>query len=176
MKENKGLNASLPGDLNFGVPGKDGATFTPSLDDEGNLSWSNDRGLPNPEPKNIRGPQGPAGEVSDEKIAEAVKKYLDANPIEGGDGNALYYSEETNVSGIAVVTIQKGAVSDEWTGLSGTPHVGDLVISATGQLFEVSEVDADTMYMGYIMDLKTTDDHINSLINTALGVIENGTY
>ena len=38
MKENKGLSASLPWGLNFGVPGKDGATFTPSLDDEGNLS------------------------------------------------------------------------------------------------------------------------------------------
>ena len=94
-------------------------------------------------------------DISDDKIAEVVKEYLDENPVEGGDGNALYYSEETNASGIAVVTIQKGAVSDEWTGLSGTPHVGDLVISATGQLFKVSEVDADTMYMGYIMDLKT---------------------
>lgn len=78
MKENKGLSASLPWGLNFGVPGKDGATFTPSLDDEGNLSWSNDKGLPNPETKNIRGPQGPAGEVSDDKIAEAVKEYLDS--------------------------------------------------------------------------------------------------
>ena len=67
--------------------GKDGATFTPSLDDEGNLSWSNDKGLQNPEPKNIRGPQGPegpAGEVSDDKIAEAVKEYLDENPTGGG--------------------------------------------------------------------------------------------
>ena len=83
MKENKGLSASLPGGLNFGVPGKDGATFTPSLDDDGNLSWSNDKDLPNPEPKNIRGPQGPAGEVSDDKIAEAVKEYLDENPDAG---------------------------------------------------------------------------------------------
>ena len=88
MKENKGLSASLPWGLNFGVPGKDGATFTPSLDDEGNLSWSNDKGLQNPETKNIRGPEGPAGEVSDDKIAEAVKEYLDSG------GNADYVSVE----------------------------------------------------------------------------------
>lgn len=93
--------------------------------------------------------------VTDDKIAAAVAAYIAENPIEGGDGNALYYSDETNVSGIAVVTIQKGEVEDKWPGLSGTPHVGDLVISATGQLFKVSAVNEDSMYMGYIMDLKT---------------------
>ena len=38
----------------------DGATFTPSVT-EGVLSWSNDKGLPNPEPVDITGPQGPQG-------------------------------------------------------------------------------------------------------------------
>lgn len=33
----------------------DGATFTPSVDDEGNLSWTNDRGRPNPGTVNIHG-------------------------------------------------------------------------------------------------------------------------
>ena len=41
----------------------DGAIFTPSIDNEGNVSWSNDRGLPNPETVNVRGPQGRAGSV-----------------------------------------------------------------------------------------------------------------
>ena len=35
-----------------------GATFTPSVDSEGNLSFTNDKGLDNPETVNIRGPQG----------------------------------------------------------------------------------------------------------------------
>ncbi|MCI8914925.1 MAG: hypothetical protein HFF38_12590, partial [Lawsonibacter sp.] len=39
----------------------DGATFTPSVDSKGNLSWNNNKGLVNPEDKNIRGPQGPVG-------------------------------------------------------------------------------------------------------------------
>ena len=42
--------------------GEDGATFTPSVDPEGNLSWTNDKGLPNPPTANIKGPQGPKGE------------------------------------------------------------------------------------------------------------------
>lgn len=33
----------------------DGATFTPSVDDAGNLSWTNDRGRVNPATKNIKG-------------------------------------------------------------------------------------------------------------------------
>lgn len=35
-----------------------GATFTPSVDDLGNLSWTNDQGLVNPETKNIKGEPG----------------------------------------------------------------------------------------------------------------------
>ena len=35
-----------------------GATFIPSVDAEGNLSWSNDGDLPNPEPVNIKGKDG----------------------------------------------------------------------------------------------------------------------
>ena len=44
-----------------GQPGNDGTTFTPSVDDEGNLSWSNADGKQNPPTKNIRGPAGKDG-------------------------------------------------------------------------------------------------------------------
>lgn len=44
-----------------GETGTDGATFYPDVSDDGMLSWSNDRGLPNPDPVNIMGPEGPAG-------------------------------------------------------------------------------------------------------------------
>ena len=37
------------------------ATFTPSVSADGTLSWTNNKGLTNPEPVNIKGPQGPAG-------------------------------------------------------------------------------------------------------------------
>ena len=38
-----------------------GATFIPSVDDLGNISWNNDKGLVNPTTKNIRGPKGEDG-------------------------------------------------------------------------------------------------------------------
>ena len=36
----------------------DGTTFTPNVDGEGNLSWTNNGGLPNPEPVNLKGQDG----------------------------------------------------------------------------------------------------------------------
>lgn len=48
-----------------GAPGKDGTTFTPSVDDEGNLSWTNGGGLANPATVNIKGPQGEPGQKGD---------------------------------------------------------------------------------------------------------------
>ena len=41
--------------------GIDGVTFTPSVSEQGVISWTNDGNLPNPEPVNIRGPQGIQG-------------------------------------------------------------------------------------------------------------------
>lgn len=38
-----------------------GATFKPSVDSKGNLSWTNDKGLENPATQNIRGPKGEKG-------------------------------------------------------------------------------------------------------------------
>ena len=44
-----------------GEIGPRGYTFTPAVDDAGNLSWTNDGGLPNPEEINIQGPIGATG-------------------------------------------------------------------------------------------------------------------
>ena len=41
--------------------GEDGVTFTPHISSSGILTWTNDKGLPNPDPISIIGPQGPAG-------------------------------------------------------------------------------------------------------------------
>ena len=44
-----------------GDTGAAGTTFTPHLDGNGNLSWTNDGGLDNPETQNIRGAKGDKG-------------------------------------------------------------------------------------------------------------------
>ena len=81
--------ASLKGDTGEqGLTGADGATFTPSVDAEGNLSWTNDKGLVNPPTVNIKGEKGDSGvnNIDDNNIRaittyssnkiETIKEYL----------------------------------------------------------------------------------------------------
>ena len=39
----------------------DGATFIPNVDSDGDISWTNNKGMVNPETRNIRGPKGDTG-------------------------------------------------------------------------------------------------------------------
>jgi hypothetical protein len=70
-----------------GEPGEDGATFIPSIDHLGNLSWTNDKGLENPETVNIKGDPGVTPERgvhywTSQDIAE-IKSYVDSVILEG---------------------------------------------------------------------------------------------
>ena len=56
-----GIPRGADGSGGGGGSGGDGATFMPSVSDEGVISWTNDKDLPNPDPVNIKGKTGPAG-------------------------------------------------------------------------------------------------------------------
>lgn len=49
-----------------GDDGDSGATFTPSISNEGLLSWTNNGGLENPSPVNIMGKKGEKGDKGDD--------------------------------------------------------------------------------------------------------------
>ena len=53
-----GEDGSGGGSGGTGAGGEDGATFTPSVSSDGVLSWTNDKGLINPDPVNIKGEPG----------------------------------------------------------------------------------------------------------------------
>ena len=60
-----------------GPKGDKGTTFTPSVDSDGNLSWSNTDGLANPETVNVKGPKGDKGESgSDATVPIATVEIL----------------------------------------------------------------------------------------------------
>lgn len=56
-------NGSIQGPK--GDTGASGATFSPQIDGSGNLSWVNDKGLPNPQTVNLRGDKGDKGDKGD---------------------------------------------------------------------------------------------------------------
>ena len=73
--------------LAFGIPkgedgtdGEDGVTFTPSVSEQGIISWTNDGGRTNPESVNIKGPKGDTGDPAPSaEVVPAVEDWLDEN-------------------------------------------------------------------------------------------------
>lgn len=82
-----GLNGQDGKDGEPGIPGKDGidgkdgesgATFIPTVSEEGIISWENNKGLPNPPSVNIKGPpgeNGTGGSSGSGETSEALDKY-----------------------------------------------------------------------------------------------------
>ena len=86
-----------------GKDGSDGATFTPYINADGVLSWTNNGGLTNPAPVSVRGPQGQPGiagqngiDGSDGKTPSVSFRY------DSTTGN-LYYEVVDAVNGDEVV-------------------------------------------------------------------------
>jgi hypothetical protein len=109
--------------------GQNGATFIPSVSDEGIISWTNDRDLTNPPPVNIKGRDGKDGYT----------------PVAGTD----YYTEAereaivSDVLNILVGTMKAAKIgtitllADSWT---GSDKVYSQVVSVEG-VTEYSQVD-----------------------------------
>ena len=88
-----------------GSAGENGATFIPSLDAEGNLSWTNDKGLDNPETVNIMGPAGPAGK--DGEPGPQGPQGPKGDPGEGGASSASDVAFDDTVAGIGATNVQE---------------------------------------------------------------------
>lgn len=85
-----------------GPAGANGATFTPSVDASGNLSWTNDKNLANPNTVNIKGPigqtgpQGPAGANGEAGNLGSVPTITESefnNPTSSSPRFAMYNGE-----------------------------------------------------------------------------------
>ena len=111
----------------------DGATFTPAVDDDGNLSWTNDKGKDNPATKNIKGysPKIVVREVDGGKefvvtdysgsqtvkISDGYSPKIIVRDVDGGKELII-----TDYSGSQTVTVMDGT-----DGTSGTDGVSPTV-------------------------------------------------
>lgn len=122
------INEALESGGGGGGSGEDGATFTPSVSEDGTLSWTNDKGLPNPDPVNIKGPQGDPGE----------------DGTDGANGQGV------PTGGTAGQILSKNSATDYDTSWIDMPESGPFeVIDATGE----TEIDLDdyTDFGNYII-------------------------
>ena len=139
-----------------GVPGEKGergATFIPSLDSNGNLSWLNDGGLDNPAPRNIRGPAGkdgaagPAGPGAYEKAREAGYTGTE-NSFYAALTMVPYHNARHLPDGADPIVLQNGNLAD------GAVTREKLAASAKPLCFENLTLDSelwteDSSYPGY---------------------------
>lgn len=90
--------------------GADGATFIPSVDANGNLSWTNDKGYTNPETKNIKGAKGDKGDTGATGAtgAKLVSQVLQGQDQYGGNIYLQTFSDGTT----ATFTAPKGEKGD----------------------------------------------------------------
>lgn len=128
-----------------GAAGKDGVTFTPSMSDDGDLSWSNDGGKANPQTVNLKGPKGETGPTgADGKT-----------PTKGTD-----YFTPTDVNEIAAEAAKKVDISNKLDkpANDATATAGQLLTkTADGQEWKDREEDI------FVVNMTTNDgESINS--------------
>ena len=79
-----------------GKDGKDGATFYPSVSEYGILSWTNDQGLDNPNPVNIKGKDGVSPDT--DLFSNALNGSKKGNAIAINDISPIEHNFNVNVS------------------------------------------------------------------------------
>ena len=191
----------------------DGTTFTPTVSEDGVLSWTNDGGKANPEPVNIKGSRGEDGYTpvrgtdywTPDDIA-TIQSYIDAAP---GGSVVIEGTASDDMSEVTITTPDAWTlVSEAWNSEKRPLVVLRLSDELYAYLTCVSSLDWTSQSTGVALfslpaqklldstppysiwldesggasilpvDIPSavTDAHINSLIDTKLGVIENGSY
>ena len=91
---------------------ENGATFTPAVSVDGVISWTNDKGLENPDPVNIKGEKGDKGDKGEQGIQGAQ-----GIPGEKGDKGDKGDKGEQGTQGVQGIQGEKGDKGD--TGATG---------------------------------------------------------
>lgn len=121
-------NGTTTATVSDGQDGAPGVTYTPSVSADGEISWTNDGGLPNPQPRNITGPQGEKLTYTD--LTPADKADLIQGPIAGAQTAAV---AAVNSAG----TTQISAVNQ-----AGTAQVGNVNTAGAAQVQSVNTAGA----------------------------------
>lgn len=105
--------SSIPGE-----DGEDGATFTPSVSNEGVLSWTNNKGLTNPTPVNIKGADGSNGSNGADGTTVVVGTTTTGN---AGTSASVTSSMDSETNTLTLnFTIPKGDAGESGTSASIT--------------------------------------------------------
>lgn len=130
------INANF-GEISVIHGGQDGATFIPSVSDDGIISWTNDRDLPNPKPVNIKGEKGDSGvtswnDLEDKPFGEGETSWVQVgtNPLSSGSATMLFTATAGKKYKIEVVdTFDNTVVASNIAPCLTSPMMGYLYYS-----------------------------------------------
>ena len=165
-----------------------GATYMPNVDKDGNITWTNDKGLENPSAQNIRGPQGiqgPQGEAFKIKKTypsiEAMQNDFDnmevgdyvmiATSIELEDNAKLYARTETewifitDFSGATGIQGPQGIQGMQ--GVQGERGIGIIKLEVKQGYLYVTLTDNTTQNAGLIITDEVKQWLVTEITNNA---------
>lgn len=165
-----------------------GATYLPNVDAEGNISWTNNKGLENPSSQNIRGPQGVAGPQGEafkiKKTYSSIKEMqadfdnmevgdyaMIANSVEIEDNAKLYYRTETewvfitDFSGATGIQGEQGPQGIQ--GIQGERGIGISSLEVREGSLYVTLTDSTTQNAGLIITDEVKQWIVNQVTDNA---------
>ena len=144
-----------------GQDGQDGATgpyFTPAVDASGNISWTNNGGLPNPTTMNIKGPTGADGNDGADG-QDGVSPEVSISTITGG--HSVTITDADHPSGQSF-NVMDGA--DGQTGTMGPPGLAVQATAPTTNVLAWLDTDDDsTVTLAETSDLVPIQNALNNL-------------
>ena len=151
------------------ISGTDGTTFTPAVDAEGNLSWTNDGGLENPDTVNIKGAQG---EASTDAINLIPNENGAVNP--GGRGSGTVGDDSTAIGSTArasgsrstALGYSSSALTSNSTALGSNSNVSGIYSTALGYNANISNADSYTMQLGSSSSLSALRCKVNLTVTS----------
>lgn len=153
--------------INIGAKGDDGATFVPYVSDDGVISWTNDKELPNPEPVNIKGVKGDKGDKGDRgeqgiQGVRGLKGEAGEQGQKGEDGISATHSWNGTV---LTMTSASGTSSADLKGEQGIPGPAGSDANVTSKNIEsaLGFTPADSVALSMKQDkpiIKTAMDEI----------------
>ena len=155
-----------------GLKGDKGTTFIPNVNENGDLSWSNDGGLENPQTVNIRGPrgergiQGERGDKGESGMPGPSNSLTIGTVTKGDTAGATITGISPNQ--ILNLVLPKGDKGDTGaTGPVGTTDYNDLINKPVIPS-KLSDLTNDSNF--------ATEAYVTNAISTAIGSALGGSY
>lgn len=143
-----------------GETGSDGTTFTPSVSSAGIISWTNDGGKTNPDPVDVKGPQGNPGTPGQDGAdgEDGFSPTVSVTAITGG--HRVSVTDATGTDNFDVMDGVDGATGPAGPGVPTGGATGQRLVKASGTDYDTAwqDIPSPALYFQNAAVSATTGD------------------